>query len=195
VRRLSQAPQEWLVTYTHFKAQQWQRYLYGGNILEIGCGDSDFMSHAWDDGAFDDITCTDIEPSVIGTMRQRNAQLRPGIKYMENDACQMRSFADKSFEIIFDKSTMDALLCAGRGACRRASAEIHRVLKDSGLYLCVSLTHPEQMKSAIEDTGHYSVSRQWRVQILSCQSDNQDANGDPQIVYMYVCRKVPVKLR
>jgi len=176
--------------YSYFKAQQWHRYLFGGSILEIGCGDSEFMSDAYDDGGLDEITSTDIEPSVVEMMRQQNADLRPGIKYTQADVCRMRQFANKSFEIIFDKSTMDALTCAGRKATRHASSEIHRVLKDSGLYLCVSLSHPEQMKRAIEDTGKFYPARQWRVQVLSCKSEFADESGEFQIVYMYVCRKV-----
>merc|ERR1712061_644703 len=59
-RSRDEAPVEWLVTYEHFKAQGWGRFLppAGGAILDLGCGDSEFMSEAYDDG-FPSITCAD----------------------------------------------------------------------------------------------------------------------------------------
>ena len=88
------------------------------------------MSDAYDDG-FRDITCTDIEASVVDTMRLQNAGVRPGIKYAQCNACDMHEFTDRSWDIIFDKSTMDALGCAGRDSTSRCSSEVHRVLEDS----------------------------------------------------------------
>jgi len=184
-------PAEWLLGYPEFKAQGWHRYLRGGNILELGCGNCDFMSAAYDDG-FHDVTCTDIDHSVVNTMRQRNSVLRPGIKYMQCDACDMHDVANESFDIIFDKSTMDALICAGKQMVSRCSAEVHRVLKDAGMYICLSHNEPGEMKSAIEYTGH--AERRWRVKVLMCvpQPSDMGSTINQQPVYMYACQKADI---
>jgi len=176
-------PPEWLFSYEQFKNQRWHRYLRGGSILDVGCGPSTFMSDAYDDG-FHDITCADVEHNVVEMMRQKNALVRPGIKYMQSDACNMLGIDDRSYDIIVDKGTMDALICAGKRTVSRCSAEIHRVLKDAGLYLCISLNAPEQMQSAIANTGSH---RLWRIEVLTWKPRPRDEN---QHLWMYVCRKV-----
>eukprot|EP00930_Biecheleria_cincta_P054816 TRINITY_DN41215_c0_g1_i1.p1 TRINITY_DN41215_c0_g1~~TRINITY_DN41215_c0_g1_i1.p1 ORF type:complete len:319 (-),score=44.38 TRINITY_DN41215_c0_g1_i1:56-1012(-) len=181
-------PQEWIVAYKDFKAQRWHRFLRGGNILDLGCGDSSFMSDAHDDG-IRDITCTDIEPSVIETMRRRNAQARPDIKYSVCDARNMHMFADGSFDIIFEKGTLDALKCAGRVATSQCSSEIHRVLKNTGLYICVSLQECETTVRAIRDTG--CVSRQWSVQTLAHKTEADDAWPDD--MFVHISKKIPLR--
>merc|ERR1711920_1023017 len=122
------------------------------------------------------ITCADIVPSVIETMRCRNAELRPGIKYVTADACDMGIFADSSFDVVFDKSTLDALKCAGKSATTKMSHEIHRVLKDSGVYLCVSLNGPEEVQPLIESTE--CPDRRWNVQTLVCENEGYDGTPD-----------------
>lgn len=185
------APVEWLVTYEHFCAQGWKRFLPSpptGPILDLGCGDSDFMSNAYDDG-FTNITCADIVPEVLDTMRKRNAEERPGIKYALVDARDMSQFADASFAVVFDKSTMDAIKCANRESTTRMSAEVHRVLKDDGVYLCVSFHPPEDVQENIEDTG--MTTRKWSVRVLVCENENWDGtdDGPPQYLYCYASRK------
>lgn len=154
------------------------------------------MSDAYDDGCLDTV-CTDYEASVVETMQKRNAEKRPGIKYMQVDARDMHMFEDRSFDVVFEKSTMDALKCAGRPSMRRASGEIHRVLKDAGWYFCISLHGPEDLVPNLKDTGY--VSRQWDVQVneLEANDDEEDVrNGRPhQTLHLYVSRKVPFRAR
>lgn len=184
-------PGEWLLSYSHFKALRWHRYLRGGNILEIGCGNSNFMADAHADG-FRDITCTDIDQNVINTMRERSGVADNSLQYLQCDACNMHNFADGSFKIIFDKSTMDALLCAERGCRQRCSAEVHRVLADDGMYVCVSFGDPETMKPTILDTG--DPSRRWRIQVLTGKSEVTEEDDIAQDRYMYACSKEQISL-
>lgn len=173
---------EWLLSYEYFKLQRWHRYLRGGSILEIGCGNSDFASEAYDDG-FHDITCTDIDQGVVETMRAWNRERRPKMKYCTCDATDMSAFRDGSFDIIFDKSTMDALGCAGRAKTSRCSREVHRVLSDSGVYLCVSFGEPSDMTKVIQDTG--DVGRRWKIEAHMGLEESD--------VFFYVCRKEPTR--
>eukprot|EP00931_Biecheleriopsis_adriatica_P030137 TRINITY_DN17787_c0_g1_i1.p1 TRINITY_DN17787_c0_g1~~TRINITY_DN17787_c0_g1_i1.p1 ORF type:complete len:195 (-),score=25.70 TRINITY_DN17787_c0_g1_i1:127-711(-) len=191
-RPRKQCPEEWLMSYQHFKAQGWHRYLRGGSILDLGCGDSKFMSDAYDDGA-DDITCCDIEPSVLETMRQRNIS-RPGIKYKRVDARKMPAFADKSFDVVFDKSTMDALKCSGSAATRSCSAEVYRVLKDTGWYFCISVHSSDYFLATLQETGSFGYK--WHTEFREFVNESYDANSHThQYLYMYVSRKVPFQLK
>merc|ERR1712151_1429843 len=114
-------------------------------------------------------------------MRMHNATLRPGIRYMQLDARDMK-LPDKSFDIVIDKSTIDALSCAGWKSVSRYSSEVHRVLKDCGIFLCVSLHKPKEIKSRIEETG--KNGHQWRVKVLEA-----DRGGGKDKIFMYTCVK------
>jgi len=125
----------------------------------------------------------------VELMRQRNAAKRPGIKYLQADACSMSQFADGSFDIVFDKSTMDCLKCVGKAATTRCSSEIHRVLKDTGLYLCVSFHSPQEFKPVIEKTG--SMRQYWDVTALTSKFKCASGVGsETEEISLLVCRKV-----
>jgi ubiquinone/menaquinone biosynthesis C-methylase UbiE len=63
--------------------------------------------------------------------------------YQVMDVMSM-TYADKSFEFVLDKSTIDALLCSDSPivSVARMTREIYRVLKDDGVYLIVSYGAP-----------------------------------------------------
>ena len=49
------------------------------------------------------------------------------------DARELSLFPDGSFDVVFDKSTLDALKCAGQDATSQMSSEIHRILSSDGV--------------------------------------------------------------
>lgn len=56
------------------------------------------------------------------------------------------SYKDKSFDVVIDKSTMDALFCSDSPHSNVAKMlhHIYRVLSDDGFYFIVSYGSPEQ---------------------------------------------------
>ena len=54
------------------------------------------------------------------------------------------SYANRSFDMVLDKSTIDALLCSDSPLISVAEMlkEIHRILKDDGIYFMVSYGMP-----------------------------------------------------
>ena len=48
------------------------------------------------------------------------------------DARELSMFPDGSFDVVFDKSTLDALKCAGQDSTSRMSSEIYRILSSDG---------------------------------------------------------------
>lgn len=54
-------------------------------------------------------------------------------------------YDDESFDLIIDKSTMDALLCGDQSFLNVAimTKEVQRVLKTGGIYMIISYGPPE----------------------------------------------------
>lgn len=74
------------------------------------------------------ITNTDFSPAVIKRMADRHKDYHHQLTYMVSDCRSMVEFADKQFDCVLDKGTMDAIMC-GSNAHQHASAmvqEIHR---------------------------------------------------------------------
>ena len=57
---------------------------------------------------------------------------------------QEMTYQDKSFDMVLDKSTLDALLCSDSPLVTVAKMmkEVYRVLKDDGVYFVVSYGQP-----------------------------------------------------
>ena len=58
--------------------------------------------------------------------------------------CTNLEYEDEFFDIIIDKSTLDALLCGSQAYKKTATMlkECQRVLKTGGYYVCVSFGQP-----------------------------------------------------
>lgn len=63
------------------------------------------------DNGYRDIVNIDISSVVIDQMKQRSAKNRPELVYQVADCTEMVDFEDNSFDIVIDKSTIDAILC------------------------------------------------------------------------------------
>ena len=123
--------------------------------LVVGCGNSKLSEQLYDAGyhAIDNI---DISEIVIRQMAARNKQKRPKMTFAVMDVRRM-DYGDSAYDCVIDKGTLDALLTDTEletvEKVDRMFAEIRRVLKTSGRYLCVTLaqTHVlEKLLSAFE---------------------------------------------
>lgn len=111
------------------------------SILVIGCGNSDFSSDLYDKG-FTDITNLDFSELVIYEMKIKN-MYRTEMKWEIGDMTNLTDFNDASFDIVIDKGALDALMSTDtietKNQANKMFSEIHRVLKSSGKYLCITL--------------------------------------------------------
>jgi len=144
----SSSSYDWLGDYDKFRphieaiAQRLGRDRSSISVLDLGCGNARLSEEMYDDG-YTNITAVDISEVAISMMRERNAEKRPGIKWVVGDAFAL-DFADSSFDIIIDKSTMDALSCeVGKTNQNmvRLTGEVSRVLQTGGAYLVFSATN------------------------------------------------------
>ena len=78
--------------------------------LMLGCGNSELSEQMYDAG-YTKITNIDISSVVIEQMAERSRLSRPEMKFQVGDVTDLHMYADSSFDILIDKSTIDALLC------------------------------------------------------------------------------------
>ena len=149
-------------------------------ILVLGCGNSNFSSSLYDDG-YRYIVNIDISPIVIEQMKRRNSA-RPEMVFTEMDVRKLEFHAN-SFDLVVDKSTMDALLCSESNAflsVAEMTREIQRVLKPAGNYLSISYGNPEN-RSCHFLSSHLSWT--FRYYTVGIESDLRSKH------FAYVCEK------
>ena len=77
-------------------------------VLILGCGNAEFSENMYDDG-YKTIDNVDISEVVISQMKARN-ETRKDMTYAVMDVRDLK-FADNTYDLVVDKSTMDSLLC------------------------------------------------------------------------------------
>ncbi|KAK3949821.1 S-adenosyl-L-methionine-dependent methyltransferase [Pseudoneurospora amorphoporcata] len=112
------------------------------NILHLGFGTSDLQVQLRTRG-FTNITNVDYEP--LATERGRHLEKAAfghvRMRYITADATRLDSVPDISFQkyhLVIDKSTADAISCAGDDAVLAMAQGIHRSLADGGVWISVS---------------------------------------------------------
>ena len=98
-------------------------------------------------------------------------------------------FEQNTFDLIIDKSTIDALLCGDSSFINVALMlkEVQRVLKDDGIYMIISYGKPENRLLHLE-RKHLSFD----VSIFTIKKDFTDEEDDQEINkvhYVYICKK------
>lgn len=156
-------------------------------ILNIGCGNSEFSERLYDDGYTNNVNI-DIAPNVIKYMNNRKGK-RKGLQYEVMDVRDLK-YKDETFDIVIDKSTIDALLCGEHAYMNVAkmTKEISRVLKTGGIYFIISYGKPENRILHLErdhlafDIHFYSIKK---------EDDENNAHEQTQVHYGYICTKKP----
>ena len=112
-------------------------------ILNIGCGNASIQDELYEDG-YHNIMNNDISPVVIEQMN-RIKQLKGYMMAFDvMDVTQM-TYEDEKFDLVLDKSTIDAMLCSDSPIFKTAQMleEVWRVLKKEGVYLMISYSEPK----------------------------------------------------
>ena len=152
-------------------------------ILNVGCGNSEFSEKMYDEGYTHNYNI-DICQNVIEFMKTRNKD-RKGLHFDVMDASDM-AYKDESFDLIIDKSTIDALLCGDHCFMLVAKMlkEISRVLKVGGYYIIISYGNPETRMVHLE-RDHLAFERQ--IYTIKRQDDDEQEKTH----YVYICKKLP----
>ena len=151
-------------------------------ILNVGCGNSEFSEKMYDEGFVHNYNI-DICQNVIDYMKSRNKD-KKGLHFDVMDVCDM-AYKDETFDLIVDKSTIDALLCGDHSfmVVAKMLKEISRVLKTGGYYIIISYGQPENRMIHLE-RDHLAFEIQ--IYTIKRQEDDQE-----KIHYVYICKKLP----
>lgn len=110
------------------------------------------------------------------------------------------SYKDSSFDVVLDKATLDAIICGDEGVCDpdKVVSEIYRVLKNDGVYICISYGQPEFRMDYFQNPAqkwkvtHVSIRSCYRFisfvakTVVSTQSSQA---GIEYCHHIYICRK------
>ncbi|XP_030749681.1 eEF1A lysine and N-terminal methyltransferase homolog [Sitophilus oryzae] len=160
------------------------------NILVMGCGNSSLGKDLYDIG-FHKITNIDISNIVIRQMLSQNDKERPGLEYIQMDALHT-TFEDEKFSVIIDKGTLDALMPNDNDETIKSIdqyfAEIQRLLKLGGRYLCISLLQEHILNKILL----YFPKNDWMFRVVRCFEPETKSvqNGENALpVFMVICTK------
>mmetsp|Transcript_79303 Transcript_79303/g.220521 ORF Transcript_79303/g.220521 Transcript_79303/m.220521 type:complete len:350 (-) Transcript_79303:27-1076(-) len=147
-------PYDWLQSYKDLR-DVLQRYTHGNRelrILHVGCGNSLLSEEMYDDG-YKHIVNTDISAVAIEQMRRRNMARRPCMEWVVADATSL-DFEGGSFDLVLEKGVVDAMHCcaAPEGAVKRYLREVARILRDTGVFVCVSFGASEERARYFEES-------------------------------------------
>ncbi|XP_077963911.1 eEF1A lysine and N-terminal methyltransferase [Gasterosteus aculeatus] len=153
-------------------------------VLVVGCGSSELSEQMYDVG-YKHLTNIDISETVVTHMNQRNAERRPGLTFQQVDATRT-PYEEASYQAALDKGTLDAMASEEEGALARAMlAEVVRVLRVGGRYVCVTLAQESVIRLAVE----LFVQRGWAVRLHCLQDSGKEEDSFALPVFVLVCTK------
>ncbi len=130
-------PFEWYGSYKDYRSLMRQEVQPKHNILVVGCGNSLFSEELFADG-FPKVTSIDYSEKTISAMQAKTK----GPKYEVMDMTDMK-YPDGSFDIVFDKATLDAMFSnediQAIPLVEATWRNCFRALADKGKYICVTL--------------------------------------------------------
>jgi len=150
-------------------------------ILMVGCGNA-LMSEDMVRDGFNNLVNIDISSVVIKKMQERN----PHMTWITMDVTNMRTFEDASFDVVFDKGTLDAILCGddSMNVAHRMLREIHRVLKPGGVFIDVTYGTPATRMHHLQRPGVFK----WTIETRTiAKNEERGIPGDCH--YVYICTK------
>ncbi|KAL7944077.1 S-adenosyl-L-methionine-dependent methyltransferase [Trichoderma barbatum] len=153
-------------------------------ILHLGSGDSIIPAELAIRGYRRQL-CVDFSRVVVTLMTERHSKIE-GIEWKHMDVRNMADIPDKSIDVAFDKGTLDVMIHGSpwnppsqvKEDTRKYLKEVHRVLKDDGVFLYVTFRQPHFQKPLI------NLDNLWHI------NSNVLRNGDSFDYYGYVIKKV-----
>ncbi|KAI0418423.1 S-adenosyl-L-methionine-dependent methyltransferase [Xylaria grammica] len=110
-------------------------------ILNLGSGTSDLHVHLREKGS-EDVTNVDYEPLALGRGREIEKRLCGDVrtKYAVADVTRLRADlpAPSAFDLVLDKSTVDAVSCGGEAAFLAMARGVRECLAPGGLWISLS---------------------------------------------------------
>ncbi|CAM9705323.1 unnamed protein product [Chrysoparadoxa australica] len=132
----------------------------GSRVLVVGCGNSDFSAHLYEDGYFA-VTNIDFSEVVIEEMEQKHRLSHPQMLWKVMDMTDMQGVEDESTDAMMDKGALDALMSEDtegvRLSAQKMMREVSRVLLPGGYYMCVTLAQGFILKALLSGMAGWTV--------------------------------------
>ena len=128
---------EWLAYWPDFRDLVTQYLKKSAVALDVGCGTSHLGRDLVDEG-FQKVVCLDFSEVVINKLKEKRKG-EHNLEFHCADVAKMR-LPRKSFDVVFDKGTLDCVLSGSEGQKngKKAILEISRVLKMNGIYVLLT---------------------------------------------------------
>ncbi|XP_049870997.1 eEF1A lysine and N-terminal methyltransferase homolog [Pectinophora gossypiella] len=176
---------EWYGEYLELCAHLHKYIKPKDTILITGCGNSSLSADLYDVG-YANITNIDVSEVVIKQMNATNSH-RTNMKFIYMDALKM-TFENDSFNVVLDKGTLDALMPDDTPETNeridKYFAEIKRVLKLGGRFLCISLLQSHILSKLVSTF----CDKSWMFRVVRChEAEEKNAeNGDGTTLPVFV---------
>lgn len=138
---------DWLCKYATLRELLHTTMSPSADVLELGCGNSRLGTELCADGHIGSVVLTDLDVSLISSLREEQGERWPNLKYVFADVRNLPcdDFSTSSSDVVIDKGTFDAISCNDeyQADLEDMITSIYRVLKPGGVYLLVSYGEPE----------------------------------------------------
>ena len=184
---------EWYQTYETLKEKIGEYFKTTDKVLNVGCGTSKFAEDLYIDD-IKDVTNIDFSENAIKIMVEYYQEQQVEMNYKKMDVCEMTEFADKTFDVVFDKALLDAMLCGENAliTVEKMMKEVYRVLKDEGYYIIISNTNEDGRKLLFDN-------QMWEYSVMEIEKPSKVLvieDKDPKNYhYIYVLKKKVVEPR
>ncbi|RUS15533.1 S-adenosyl-L-methionine-dependent methyltransferase [Endogone sp. FLAS-F59071] len=186
---------EWLCPYSTLRPHLLPYLSESTEILNLGCGNSQLPFDLWRDG-YRRVTSVDFAPNVVERMRAEAVDTYPGLQFEVMDCMDLAQLPTGMFEVVVDKSTVDAIACGdddGMEKMRRVCSEVARVTKEEAVWVSVSYANWRRFEFA----GEAEIWG-WKTETVAKLNIEEAGVKDgvyiPEVFhYVYVNRKVRVQ--
>ena len=182
---------EWYQTYETLKEKIGEYFKTTDKVLNVGCGTSKFAEDLYIDD-IKDVTNIDFSENAIKIMVEYYQEQQVEMNYKKMDVCEMTEFADKTFDVVFDKALLDAMLCGENAlmTVEKMMKEVYRVLKDEGYYIIISNTNEDGRKLLFDN-------QMWEYSVMEIEKPSKVLvieDKDPKnFHYIYILKKKVVE--
>ena len=107
------------------------------------------------------------------------------------DVLDMKEFSTGTFNVVFDKGTLDSVLCGDDSVndVTRMLGEIYRVLAPGGKYICVTFGDQAHRKKHFETQSWSSINVDKVPKPTTTANANNEENDPKNFHYIYTMTK------
>lgn len=191
-------PFEWYRGYEWYRDPITENVELDQKVLIAGCGTSDFPEDMANDG-YTNIIAQDISRIAIQNQLARCGHLE-AVECITGNMTDM-DMEEETIDAIIDKALLDSLFCSDNGETDVAQYvnEVIRLLKEEGVFICISRLNPEEALPMLEqfdiDEPYYTP---WLIEVQALLKPKQyekevlDPDDPDSLYYCYIARKKDV---